>query len=127
MPVLPGPRPAPAGRFFALNRKMKAFFELLDETVTPGISNQMAQAGSGRMRPVPFDKQIENRGDEFVCILGRDDPEGWLIARRRWRHASNAKGVARRLVAGIDWAQPCLLYTSPSPRDGLLSRMPSSA
>ena len=24
-------------------------------------------------------------------------------------------------------SQPCLLYTSPSPRDGLLSRMPSSA
>ena len=24
-------------------------------------------------------------------------------------------------------AMPCLLYTSPSPRDGLLSRMPSSA
>ena len=29
----------------------------------------------------------------------------------------------------ITFAQnnPCLLYTSPSPRDGLLSRMPSSA
>ena len=25
------------------------------------------------------------------------------------------------------WANSCLLYTSPSPRDGLLSRMPSSA
>ena len=25
------------------------------------------------------------------------------------------------------WAEVCLLYTSPSPRDGLLSRMPSSA
>ena len=24
-------------------------------------------------------------------------------------------------------SEPCLLYTSPSPRDGLLSRMPSSA
>ena len=24
-------------------------------------------------------------------------------------------------------AEDCLLYTSPSPRDGLLSRMPSSA
>ena len=24
-------------------------------------------------------------------------------------------------------SNPCLLYTSPSPRDGLLSRMPSSA
>ena len=31
---------------------------------------------------------------------------------------------------GLDIADPdqnCLLYTSPSPRDGLLSRMPSSA
>ena len=27
---------------------------------------------------------------------------------------------------GVTWL-PCLLYTSPSPRDGLLSRMPSSA
>ena len=26
-----------------------------------------------------------------------------------------------------DWSGTCLLYTSPSPRDGLLSRMPSSA
>ena len=25
------------------------------------------------------------------------------------------------------WPNICLLYTSPSPRDGLLSRMPSSA
>ena len=25
------------------------------------------------------------------------------------------------------WCYDCLLYTSPSPRDGLLSRMPSSA
>ena len=28
---------------------------------------------------------------------------------------------------GFDMIQGCLLYTSPSPRDGLLSRMPSSA
>ena len=27
----------------------------------------------------------------------------------------------------IEWSRICLLYTSPSPRDGLLSRMPSSA
>ena len=27
----------------------------------------------------------------------------------------------------IGWGGSCLLYTSPSPRDGLLSRMPSSA
>ena len=28
---------------------------------------------------------------------------------------------------GHGWFNHCLLYTSPSPRDGLLSRMPSSA
>ena len=32
-----------------------------------------------------------------------------------------------RKSLGIDLKNPCLLYTSPSPRDGLLSRMPSSA
>ena len=30
-------------------------------------------------------------------------------------------------LSNIEFAHPCLLYTSPSPRDGLLSRMPSSA
>ena len=32
---------------------------------------------------------------------------------------------ASRLMCKVKWG--CLLYTSPSPRDGLLSRMPSSA
>ena len=37
-----------------------------------------------------------------------------------------ALGVSGLLVVlVVTW--PCLLYTSPSPRDGLLSRMPSSA
>ena len=31
------------------------------------------------------------------------------------------------MIQGLYQFQPCLLYTSPSPRDGLLSRMPSSA
>ena len=35
--------------------------------------------------------------------------------------------VARRLKSVVRDADTCLLYTSPSPRDGLLSRMPSSA
>ena len=36
-------------------------------------------------------------------------------------HGGNGMGAANELE------QLCLLYTSPSPRDGLLSRMPSSA
>ena len=37
-------------------------------------------------------------------------PKGWIISKN-----------------GTDKKWSCLLYTSPSPRDGLLSRMPSSA
>ena len=33
----------------------------------------------------------------------------------------------RQTYGGTPVSYPCLLYTSPSPRDGLLSRMPSSA
>ena len=35
--------------------------------------------------------------------------------------------AGRNLKLLVDQVQSCLLYTSPSPRDGLLSRMPSSA
>ena len=35
--------------------------------------------------------------------------------------------MAEMQAAPADPAKICLLYTSPSPRDGLLSRMPSSA
>ena len=31
------------------------------------------------------------------------------------------------VLVSCGWNKNCLLYTSPSPRDGLLSRMPSSA
>ena len=40
------------------------------------------------------------------------------------------EGVSIRIFVaqpGTPQAETCLLYTSPSPRDGLLSRMPSSA
>ena len=38
-------------------------------------------------------------------------------------------GAVLSVVFGLalEWLLFCLLYTSPSPRDGLLSRMPSSA
>ena len=39
-----------------------------------------------------------------------------------------AKSDENQPSANIEWhVQPCLLYTSPSPRDATLSRMPSSA
>ena len=36
-------------------------------------------------------------------------------------------GIDGRIARALKASSRCLLYTSPSPRDGLLSRMPSSA
>ena len=55
-----------------------------------------------------------------VSILIIGYYSGWSI-NRLLKLASNGH------IAGIIGAVICLLYTSPSPRDGLLSRMPSSA
>ena len=40
---------------------------------------------------------------------------------------SNADAIVLPGVGAFADGMSCLLYTSPSPRDGLLSRMPSSA
>ena len=53
----------------------------------------------------------------------------------KWTNFSNGGAMTDAMLAGdidISYSQGlmpyiCLLYTSPSPRDGLLSRMPSSA
>ena len=62
---------------------------------------------------------------------------GWLVLEVTGSSAQlglviflyGVPNVAFLLLAGVaaDRFDRCLLYTSPSPRDGLLSRMPSSA
>ena len=48
----------------------------------------------------------------------------WIVA---WRHCTGEIGHPGALIPDLTGYHTCLLYTSPSPRDGLLSRMPSSA
>ena len=44
------------------------------------------------------------------------------------RGMDNYEFVKKTIIeSGFEVTEVCLLYTSPSPRDGLLSRMPSSA
>ena len=47
----------------------------------------------------------------------------WVLEEGAWTIATYEDKIVS--IAGVH--QFCLLYTSPSPRDGLLSRMPSSA
>ena len=51
-----------------------------------------------------------------------DTPAGKLL-----KEIKEHSEVVARVEHLADMIGPCLLYTSPSPRDGLLSRMPSSA
>ena len=63
------------------------------------------------MADLPSDDQITEFKDKGVTVL-RGVFADWVEVLR----------------AGVDAnIADCLLYTSPSPRDGLLSRMPSSA
>ena len=52
-------------------------------------------------------------------------PEKILLTHGHIDHAAGATELANTL--NLEIIGPCLLYTSPSPRDATLSRMPSSA
>ena len=83
-----------------------------------------------------FDRELERvAGRTFDLAMIPTDPRlkdgynrgllGWAkVCQLGWiapMHTFGENDVIDRLL------QDCLLYTSPSPRDGLLSRMPSSA
>ena len=55
------------------------------------------------------------------------DTQGVLIEPKRYTTVKTRIIAGHQQVVRVDWEHTCLLYTSPSPRDGLLSRMPSSA
>ena len=58
--------------------------------------------------PQPFPREIGPRAMEYLAEVVDS-------------------GLTCDMVGRFEQAFACLLYTSPSPRDGLLSRMPSSA
>ena len=74
--------------------------------------------------------------EEHNADLGLTFRYGWFnsdrfgFVRHAWLCNSGSAHLRITLLDGIQNLMPCgvcLLYTSPSPRDGLLSRMPSSA
>ena len=88
-----------------------------------GVKLENIVKSYGRLEVVHgIDLEVEEK--EFVVLVG---PSGC------------GKSTTLRMIAGLEEitsgtisiddrvVNRCLLYTSPSPRDGLLSRMPSSA
>ena len=94
---LEGPLPEPGARI-----------TLLEDVVTSGGSALKAV------------KQLRAAGyqlERVVAIVDREEGGAAALA---------AEGLELKALYQLS-AVSCLLYTSPSPRDGLLSRMPSSA
>ena len=65
---------------------------------------------------------------EKVRLVGRNRTGSWVQVEmvngyRGWVNATYLQSSVNMAALPV----ACLLYTSPSPRDGLLSRMPSSA
>ena len=65
----------------------------------------------------PYTKILNGQG-KFIPL-----PDAAMITRTKHGYLYRAGQQDSHLVI----TRVCLLYTSPSPRDGLLSRMPSSA
>ena len=59
--------------------------------------------------------------------LGSNDPEELAYYNKIREEIDEMKKETVKKGIPLRWNKYCLLYTSPSPRDGLLARMPSSA
>ena len=64
---------------------------------------------------------------QFITFDPEVHPEAWLNLNNRIfaKHPDQGNWAVEDLENRM--AEPCLLYTSPSPRDRTRSRMPSSA
>ena len=69
----------------------------------------------------------ENPLERGVVEPDEDDESGESEEERSIESIASSQRYPMLSFSNTDMAFTCLLYTSPSPRDGLLSRMPSSA
>ena len=93
---------------------------LSTSSVSAGTVYATVQTGYYRVIATAGDATISFNDGPAITVL---QDEALLIN-------SGAKPGASRILKATNAATAvytCLLYTSPSPRDGLLSRMPSSA
>ena len=103
-------------------------------TVAPGAS---LVVNAGTTINIPFGKHIDVRGAICVAAASCGAPSdgtasnavkfAWSLPTDYTVRGPCAGSIDAACGSGIVIRNTCLLYTSPSPRDATLSRMPSSA
>src|SRR5680860_793648 len=90
-----------------------------------------ARRGSVNVDPHSTERCVGGDGDAGAFVAFGEDLEQQLGAARVQVQIAELVEADQFEAAvagdGLGEGPVCLLYTSPSPRDGLLSRMPSSA
>ena len=92
-----------------------------------GVAGLQAVATAKRLGAIVFVSDIRPAVKEQVESLGARFIELPEIEEKPGESGGYAKAVTPEFLSKQKATLTCLLYTSPSPRDGLLSRMPSSA
>ena len=79
-------------------------------------------------------KNISSFADKIIIATARSNRHAMSVSEKLVecvkKHNLTILGVEGEVESGwilVDCGDVCLLYTSPSPRDATLSRMPSSA
>ena len=98
------------------------FADLEEDFVDGDDDEDVAQEGKKRKKEVRFMEANEIEGQVASSKSG-----GHVSADFSLNSQKTGKEQDSSSEEGDDELRDCLLYTSPSPRDGLLSRMPSSA
>ena len=105
------------------------FFDLTQEMLTGVPAQNIDPKALDTMHIVLMD--VVNRSIPLEGLAALPSQMAQSVVQLKFlgadaRMVSTFDGLSRGLI-GHDQVSNCLLYTSPSPRDGLLSRMPSSA
>ena len=103
-----------------------------DESLVLGCWSGSDLAGSIIGFTITYPHSNTLAAGDYIWYV-RPEYRGTLIGFRlmkmfeEWARGVGASHILTGATSGIKTDRSCLLYTSPSPRDGLLSRMPSSA
>ena len=124
-----GYRARSAYKLMDIQRRSKIFKDgsiVLDLGAAPGGWSQVALeyiGEEGKLVGVDLQHILPLEGAQFI----QGDLREKEIREELERLAPKADAVISDMSPNLSGNYSCLLYTSPSPRDGLLSRMPSSA